>query len=142
MIYQYFFGKNYSKSERFVELTSRNTTQICALQILSWTQTYLTGIFPIINNMLTDYSLRFKLQTMVNMKKKNFRWIFISWIIFVLRPGNIVRHISNICYWLINQIPSSFCLQILPYISKSKQTIFLVMVVINQNKDDTNYQPL
>lgn len=54
-----------------MEQTFRNTTQICALQILSWTQTYSTGIFPIINNMLTDYSLRFKLQTMVNMKKKN-----------------------------------------------------------------------
>lgn len=53
-----------------MELTFRNTTQICALQILSWTQTYSTGIFPIINNMLTDYSLRFKLQTMLNMKKK------------------------------------------------------------------------
>lgn len=142
MIYQYFFGKNYSKSERFVELTSRNTTQICALQILSWTQTYLTGIFPIINNMLTDYSLRFKLQTMLNMKKKiSGKYSYLE-SFFVLRPGNIVRHISNICYWLINQIPSSFCLQILPYISKSKQTIFLVMVVINQNKDDTNYQPL
>lgn len=52
-----------------MELTFWNTTQICALQILSWTQTYLTGICPIINNMLTDYSLRFKLQTKLNMTK-------------------------------------------------------------------------
>lgn len=78
MIYQYFFCKNYCKSVRFVELTFRNTTQICALQILSWTQTYLTGIFPIINNMLTDYSLRFKLQTMLNMRKISGEYLYLG----------------------------------------------------------------